>query len=113
MLVYVLGNWGLAAVFGGPFFGEMAQERQRHSRMTADGDNGKSKTANDSNEALDYSLPGRRQGTTTAGGTKGKIKKVTLNLVQGLPYGLLSRHCSLTTNDQQKQKQQNNTKGRS
>ena len=64
MLVYVLGNWGLAAVFGGPFFisaqGEMAQERQRHSRMTADGDNGKSKTANDSNEALDYSLPGRR-----------------------------------------------------
>ena len=30
MLVYVLGNWGLAAVFGGPFFvsaqGEMAQE---------------------------------------------------------------------------------------
>ena len=64
-------------------------------------------------EALDYNLPGRLQGTTTAGGTKGKIKKVTLNLVQGLPYGLLSRYCSLTTNDQQKQKQQNNTKGRS
>ena len=68
MLVYVLGNWGLAAVFGGPFFGEMAQERQRHSRMTADGDNGKSKTANGSNEALDYNLPGRRpnNGTTQA-----------------------------------------------
>ena len=62
--------WGLAAVFGGSFFisaqGEMAQERQRHSRMTVDGDNGKGKTANDSNEALDYNLPGRRQGTTTA-----------------------------------------------
>ena len=40
MLVYVLGNWGLAAVFGGPFFGEIAQERQRHSRMTADGNDG-------------------------------------------------------------------------
>ena len=76
MLVYVLGNWGLAAVFGGPFFisaqGEMAQERQRHSRMTADGDNGKSKTANDSNEALDYNLPGRRQGTVMTNGTKGR-----------------------------------------
>ena len=62
--------WGLAAVFGGPFFisaqGEMSQERQRHSRMTADGDNGKGKTATDSNEALDYNLPGRRpnNGTT-------------------------------------------------
>ena len=36
--------WGLAAVFGGPFFisvqGEMAQEKQRHSRMTADGNDG-------------------------------------------------------------------------
>ena len=64
--------WGLAAVFGGSFFisaqGEMAQERQRHYRMTADGDNGKGKTANDSNEAPDYSLPGRRpnNGTTQA-----------------------------------------------
>ena len=66
--------WGLAAVFGGSFFisaqGERAQERQRHSRMTADGDNGKGKTANDSNEALDYSLPGRRQGTAMTNGTK-------------------------------------------
>ena len=64
--------WGLAAVFGGPFFisaqGEMAQERQRHSRMTADGDDGKSKTANDSNETLDYNLPGRRPNNGTTQG---------------------------------------------
>ena len=88
MLVYVLGDWGLAAVFGGPFFisvqGEMAQERQRHSRMTTNGDDEKAKQQTTATRPWtttfqgDGSIDGPQEhsrmttGTVMTNGTKGR-----------------------------------------